>query len=69
MTKEEVQHKLENDPNFIAIKRFDFNISKLLERYPNGCSDKVIAQALNMNETQLKELEEKVLAKLRDAMM
>lgn len=56
---------IETDEDFIASKRFDFSLKKLLERYPEGAPDKVIAQALLVTEEELAELEKSVIEKLR----
>ena len=56
---------IETDQDFIASKRFGFSLKKLLERYPEGAPDKVIAQALLLSEAELVELEKTILNKLR----
>lgn len=66
---QKIKDLIDLDPDFIAIKRFDFSLKKALERYPDGAPDKVIAQALNMSEEELKVLYESVLEKLRKKMM
>jgi hypothetical protein len=69
MNKLEISKLIETDEEFIAIKRFDFNLSKLLVRYPNGCPDRVILQALALTEQELAELEKRVLDKLKEQML
>lgn len=57
--------RVAEDPDFIALKRFDFSMKKLLERYPEGCPDKVIAQALCIAEVEVEELYQKAVIQLR----
>lgn len=63
-----IQHKINNDPNYIHIRRFDFNLQKLLERYPEGVPDKYIAQALDIEEEEVGALYEQTVQKLRKLM-
>lgn len=65
MTSDDVLAKLEDDPNFINSKRFDFSLEKLQDRYPSGCPERVAAAALGMTEEQFKEFHAAVVQKLR----
>lgn len=60
-----IRERIETEPDFIAIKRFDYSLNKLLERYPEGVPTRVIAQALMMEESEVEELYQKIIAKLR----
>lgn len=69
MTKQElVKYKIENSPDWIAIKRFNYSLNKLLERYPDGVPDRIIAQALQINEEEVEIIYQKILSKLRNKM-
>jgi hypothetical protein len=57
--------KVQTDPNFIAIKRFDFDIEKLIERYPDGCPNRIIAQALLITEDDIDLLYSHIIRKLK----
>lgn len=59
---------LNTDEDFIAIKRFDFSLSQLLERYPEGAPDSVIASALMIEEDEVALLYESIVDKLREIM-
>lgn len=59
---------LNTDEDFIAIKRFDFSLSQLLERYPDGAPDSVIASALMIEEDEVALLYESIVDKLREIM-
>lgn len=62
-------HKIYTDPDYIALKRFDYSLAKLLERYPDGASDKIIAQALKIEESEVEELYQEIVEKLRRVMV
>jgi hypothetical protein len=53
------------DPDFIALRRFDFSLVKLMASYPEGCPDKTIAAALLIPEEEVEELYQKAVARLR----
>ena len=65
MNAEEVKLLIETDPDWIAIKRFDNSLKRLLERYPEGVPTKIICQALSMDEVQVEILYQSVLQKLK----
>lgn len=65
MNFHEQQQRLASEPDFIALKRFDFSLVKLLERYPDGAPDKVIAAALLISEPEVEELYQQAVAQLR----
>lgn len=68
MTPEQVKQMIENDPDFIASKRYSYSLAKLLERYPDGCPDRVIATVLQMSEEEVEVLYQKIVYKLRHHM-
>jgi hypothetical protein len=63
-----VKQMIENDPDFVNLKRFDFSIEKVLDRYPDGVPMRLITQGLMMTEEEVNKTTEKILQKLRDAM-
>jgi hypothetical protein len=65
MNSDEAKRLVETDPDFVYTKRFSFSLKKLLERYPDGCPDRVIAQALLVSEPEVEELYQKAVIKLR----
>ncbi len=65
MNSEEVKVLIETDSDWIAIKRFDNSLKKLLERYPEGVPTRIICQALAMDEEQVEKLYQSVLEKLK----
>lgn len=66
MVSDEVRKKIDFDPDWIAIKRFDFSLKKLLERYPEGVPVRIICQALAMEEKDVESLYNQLLEKLRE---
>lgn len=65
MTTEQMRKRINTDPDFVALKRFDFSLEKVIEKHPNGVPNKLIAAALLMTEEEVEDLYEKVVAKLR----
>jgi hypothetical protein len=64
-SRDGVKELIDNDPNYIAIKRFDFSLKNLLERYPEGVPTRIICQALQMTEEEVEALYQSVLEKLK----
>lgn len=61
----DAKQRIMQDRDFIALKRFDYSLAKMVERYPEGAPDHVIAEALMMSEAEVEETYEKAVAKLR----
>lgn len=60
--------RLETDPDYIALKRFDYSLKKLLQRYPEGAPDRIIANALLIPEEDVEEVYDATVQKLREVM-
>jgi hypothetical protein len=58
-------NKILNDPNYVFLKRFGYSLCKVMERYPEGCPDHVIAPALQVTEDEVDILYKRVIAKLQ----
>jgi hypothetical protein len=67
MNIEEIKNKIEQDEDFVNIKRFNYSLKKLLERYPEGAPVSVMAQALMIPEEELEIMYQNILSKLRKA--
>ena len=65
---QDVNHKLETDPDFIAIKRYKNSLAALEERYQNSIPDHVIALALNLTEAEVEERYQKIISCIRGEM-
>ena len=68
MTSVEVKIKLEQDRDFVYLKRFDYSLKKVMLRYPDGCPTRVIAQALLMTEEDVEIMHKQIIAKLQGMM-
>lgn len=62
---EEVKWKILSEPDFVNLKRYDYSVEKVLERFPDGAPVKLIAQGLMMTEPEVEELLQSVIQKLR----
>lgn len=56
---------IEFDPEYVYLRRYDFSVTKLLERYPDGVPDHIIAQALLCTEDDVQRIYEGAVEKLR----
>lgn len=68
MTPEQVQTAIHQQPDFVNLKRYDYSLEKVMEAFPDGCPDKVIAAGLDLTEEQLKALSDSITLKLRTLM-
>jgi hypothetical protein len=60
---------IDTDPDFIYSKKFDYSLSKLLDRYDGKeVPAKIVAQVLMLTEDEVADLTESVLTKLRTTM-
>ncbi len=68
MTAAEALTKLETDPDWIMIRRFDHSLKKLEAQYPDGCPEHVVAAALGITEEQARERYIQIVEKLQKLM-
>lgn len=68
MVIDESKARIKDDPDYIGLKRFNYSLAELLERYPDGCPNKVIAHALMISEEEVEALYNEAIKKLRDLM-
>ena len=68
MTITEIKAKISEEGDFVNLKRFDFSMKKLLERYPEGCPNRIIAHALALAENEVEELYQQAVNRLRELM-
>lgn len=57
--------KINEEPDFIVLNKFDCSIKKLLEKYPDGVPDRLICQALLINETELDLIWKGIITKFK----
>lgn len=61
--------RLQWDSDFVNLRRYGYSLKKTLEENPEGVSDRVIAQALMLeDESQVQTLWESAVEKLRHAL-
>ncbi|MDE2425752.1 MAG: hypothetical protein KGO96_07580 [Elusimicrobia bacterium] len=65
---DDIKNKIYNDPDFIAIKRFDYSIEEFIKRYSSGAPNHIIAQALNLTEEEFEKEFALLLEKLKTLM-
>jgi hypothetical protein len=68
VTSTEVKNRLERDPDFVYLKRFDYSLKKVMLRYPDGCPTRVIAQALLLTEEDVEIMHQRIISRLQDLM-
>ena len=68
MTTNEIRSRIADDPDFVGLKRFDYSMKKLLERYPEGCPNRVITHALMIAEGEVEDLYQQAVEHLREIM-
>lgn len=56
---------LAKDPDFVCMKRFGFSLRRLMERYPDGAPDNVIALALNCTEVEVERRYQNIVQVLK----
>lgn len=65
MSAGEAEHRIDHDPDFVKLPRFDNSIEKVIERYPDGAPTRIIAAGLGLTELQVHALWMSVVNKLR----
>ena len=74
LTQEEIQQKLQNDPDFIFSSKYNNSIEQIiekhpLEKYPDGVPDKIIAKVLVLESPEeVESIYQGIVRKLRKKM-
>jgi hypothetical protein len=73
VTTEELIYKLENEPDFVNVKRMGYSLLNVLNRYPltkypNGVPNSLIATALCITEDEVEALYNEAVSLLRAAL-
>jgi hypothetical protein len=68
LSKEEVQNLLHNDETFVNSKRYGYSIEAVLERYPDGAPNNVIAQLLELDKDSIDARYSSIVVNLRRLM-
>lgn len=67
--QQEIKNMVATQPDYIGLKRFDYSLAKLEEKYPDECPRGVIASALQLTEAEVAELHAESIAMLRRIML
>ncbi len=67
LTTEEVQRLIDEDPDFVNLKRYGYSLKAVLKAFPDGCPEKLIVQGLLIAD-DIESIEAGIIAKLRIAM-
>lgn len=57
--------KLINDPDFILLKKFNYSLAKMVERYPDGAPDNIIASAIGVEEEEVEGIYNGIIDKIK----
>ena len=63
---EEINKKLTTHPDFVVSKRFENSLQKVLEKHPDGCSDRLIASLLGLPEEEIESRYQEIVEKLKE---
>lgn len=61
--------QIHQDPDYVALKRFDYSLAKTLERYPEGCPPHILANALALTEAEVEAEYQRIVAKLKELVL
>lgn len=64
-TSADAQELIEFDPDYVYLRRYDFSLAKLMERYPDGVPSHIIATALILTEDGVERIYQDAVLKLR----
>jgi hypothetical protein len=66
MRGDEARERIAVEPDFIFLKRFDYSLAALVNKYPGGVPNRVVAAALMVTEDDVDDIYENIILKLRD---
>lgn len=64
-----VRFRLENEEDFVHCPSLENNLKNILDRNPNGCTDRVISALLQINIDEIESRTQEVVEKLRTFMV
>jgi hypothetical protein len=68
MTTDQARHLILNDETFVYSKRFEYDVHKLKERYPEEAPTRIIAAVFMITEDEVESEYERIVRKLRAVM-
>jgi hypothetical protein len=58
--------KIDTDPDFVFLPRFGYSLTKVLDRYPDGAPDHIIARALGIKEGEVERFYNDAVTKIKE---
>lgn len=65
MTTEEALVLINTDEDFVYLKRLDYSLARVVERFPDGAPDRTIAQALMITTEDVERIYNDIVARLK----
>lgn len=65
MTTEEAQQRINTEPDFVYLKRLDYSLARVVERFPDGAPDRTIAQALMITTEDVERIYADIVNRLK----
>lgn len=69
MTTLQAKALLENDPDFLYSKRYNYSLAELKRRHPEGCPDRMVAAVLLITEDDVAERYARIVQDLREELL
>ncbi len=66
--KNKAIHKIATEPDYVYSKQFNFSIKEILEKHPDGLSDRSIAKLLKISPEELQILFQIIIVKLKEGL-
>ena len=58
-------NQLNSDPDYILLKRFGYSLKRLVDRYPEGVPDSIIAASLGCPEEDIEPRYQRIVSEIR----
>ena len=68
MDTHEARRRVQEDPDYVDLKRWDYSLEKVVNHYPEGAPDRLVATALMITEDDVETCYQQIVLKLRNAM-
>jgi hypothetical protein len=65
MTDDEIVRRLLSEEDFVFAPRYQNSLKALVEKYPDGVPDKIVAQALQIDVEEVPEAFARTVAKIK----
>jgi hypothetical protein len=65
---ESVRERIDSDPNYVHAPSLGNDLETVLNKHPEGCTDRVIASLLQVEVEEVEDLYQEIVLKLRQEM-